>query len=231
MRHPRGGVLPRVTMDEPDQGFSHDARRGDSMPTLTPTQSGHDMSRKFFTEAVKRWAEQELDSPEQVAFVVDMMDGAYELVVDSARNGGAPSNADVRKFLLKRSAKFVGMADASMVQCAVALIDLGYTATAYSKVAAMPVVGYVVYGSMLVLDGLTAGGECYLAYEDRRIEREIRAFEQQLTDRKAWAKSNAALAVRSPMKVVQDFHNMLEWKARQPTQCTAPVSGPVFRLP
>jgi hypothetical protein len=123
------------------------------------------------------------------------------------------------------------MADASMVQCAVALIDLGYTATAYSKVAAMPVVGYVVYGSMLVLDGLTAGGECYLAYEDRRIEREIRAFEQQLTDRKAWAKSNAALAVRSPMKVVQDFHNMLEWKARQPTQCTAPVSGPVFRLP
>jgi len=202
------------------------------MATLTTTQAGHDITRKFLTEAIKRWAEQNVKSPEQVAFIVDIMDGAYELMLDSARNSGAPSKKDVQKFLLKRSAKFAGMADESMVQCASALIDLGYTATAYSKVAAMPMLGYVVYGSMLALDGMTAGGECYLAYENRRIEAELKAFEQQLKNRRAWAKSNAALAVRSPVQIAKDFHNMLEWKDRQPKQCTMPdTMGPTLRLP
>ncbi len=203
------------------------------MAAMTTTQAGHDMARKFLSESIKQWAERTVSSPDQVAFIVDMMDGAYELVVDSARNGGTVSRSDLQKFLLKRSAKFAGMADESMVKCASALIDLGYTATAYSRVAAMPMVGWVVYASMVTLDGVTAGGECYLAYEDRRIEKEVKAFAKQLEERKAWAKSNASLAVHSPVRIARDFHNMLQWKARQPRQCTmpAPSQPPQFRLP
>lgn len=193
------------------------------MTTLTAGHLGHDTGRKFVTEGFKRWAEKNIQSAEGVAFAVDMLDGAYDLVLESSRKGGTLSKGDVAKFMLKRGGKFAGMTGESALQCTSALIDLGFTAATYSETVAVPVVGWAVYATMLSLDGITAGGECYLAYQDRAIETQVREFQKQLASRKAWAKSNAALATRSSTQMALDFYNMLQWKARQPNQCVMPA--------
>lgn len=199
------------------------------MAKLTAGNLAHDAGRKLVTDSVKRWAEANIKSPEGVTFAVEIMDGAYDLVLESVRNGGTLSKGDVVAFMAKRGGTFSGLSGESALQCATALMDLGFTAATYSETVAVPAVGWIVYASLVGVDLMTAGGECYLAYQDRAIESQAKEYQQQFQSRKAWAKSNAALATRTSSQLAADFQSMLKWKDRRPNQCVLPENR--SRLP
>jgi len=186
----------------------------------------HDTGKKAAKEHFKRWIEPHVKDPAAVNFMLEQFDAAYDLVLASVENGGVPTKGDVIRYFGGKAVGFASLSQENRVACVASIVQLGLTAsTAPAKGVAGPA-GWAWYIGAILLDGLDVGGNCYLAYQDAMLERQLAEFEKQITARRMVGHSQAKISIDSGRRLDPALEAMLDWRSRQPNEpggiCVAP---------
>ena len=115
-----------------------------------------------------------------LTFAMEMVDANIDLIIDAIEKGRPPSKAEVALWLAKKGVSGAKALNANQqAACALAVVDLGLTASQVELVGGGPI-GITAYAGFLLLAGIDAGGECYLAYLDYETEQKIAQLAKKL---------------------------------------------------
>jgi len=126
--------------------------------------------KSFLDVAKSNIKKQKILKDNEVDFVISLLDNSYELVELAAKKNGALTKADVANFMVQRGLAFTSLSNSQLVSCGTSIVSLAtFLSTPKSAAIGTPI-GATAYASLLALEMLDVGGNCYLAYQDFKVD-------------------------------------------------------------
>jgi hypothetical protein len=176
----------------------------------------HDAGKKLAEEYFRRWIDAYIEDPEALKLLIAQFSAAYDLILDATRKGGVPTRGDVIRYFGVKAAGLSSLSQQNRVACVASIVQLGLTASTVPAKAAAGPLGWVWYICTILLDALNLSGNCYLAYQDARLEKQLADFEAQIRARRMLGHSHTRTSIETGLTLDLAFKAILDWRSQQP---------------
>ncbi len=210
----------------------HPSTPNDFMSNASAAAKLGDPAKKLAKAQFQAWLEKNVKSADAtvIKFMLDYFELTWDLLSESIKQGKVPAKGDIIRYFGNKAVALSGFSEDNAVACVSSVVSFGITASNL-ETAAGGVPGVVLYISLLMLDGLDVGGNCYLAYLDQSNAQKIEQLKVDLEKRRARAFAQARTNMTGTAPQADPLAALLQYEGRQPQQCMSSPAIAVPRLP